>query len=673
VVAVAAGLRGERPLVTVAGPGGAGKTRFALELAGLTEQRFPDGRWWCELAPVRPDGVVGAAAAAVGIDGGDVERVTEHLAPRRGLLLLDNCEHLAAEVAGLTVALVARCPDLRILATSRVPLGVDGEHVLRLGGLALGPGADSPAAAMFADRARAAGAVADPASDVAAVAELCRRLDGLPLAIELVAARTRSATPAEIAERFDVLDIDRGDTEPRHSTLRAAIDWSHGLLDPPQRLLFRRLSVFAGAARLAAVEAVCTGDGVDPGAVAELLDGLVSQSMVTAAASDGETSYGLLETLREYAAEQLEAGGERARARDRHADYYAAGALETGGVSGRVEMPFVDELDDVRAALRWCAETDSGPDRAFTILAPLWATAAARAAGQIAELARAALDRWPNDHPLRIAALETAATAYLFAGDLAAARRCAEDALDRARDGATALLARRAIAHLALYSRDRREALALTEDVTARARAAGEEWLACECEGFTVQLRQAAGEHDRAVELAAAMRRGAEELGIVFMEAWALYVSGIAELDRDRRRARDWLLAAIELGVGAGHHHMVRFSLRALGVAALGGGDHAEAAQRLLAALAHDESQTDAASQWTTIVAIAALVADRGRAEQAAELLAAGDGWPAAPYLVELADRTRERVGAPPRAEPLDLAQAKALARAELADLATEH
>lgn len=231
-------------------------------------------------------------------------------------------------------------------------------------------------------------------------------------------------------------------------------------------------------------------------------------------------------------------------------------------------------------------------------------------------------------------------------------------------------MARRAIAHLALYSRDRREALDLTRNVAARARAAGEDWLACECDGFTVQLLHATGDHDGAAGLAGAMRRSAEELGIPFMTCWAWYVSGIAELDRDPREARRWLLSAIELGVEVGHHHMVRYSLRALGVAALRDGDYAEAAQRLLAALAHDESQTDAASQWTTIVAIAAVVAERGRTEPAAELLAAAAGWPAAPYLVELADRTRERVGEPALADRLDLPEAKALARAELADLA---
>jgi hypothetical protein len=357
--------------------------------------------------------------------------------------------------------------------------------------------------------------------------------------------------------------------------------------------------------------------------------------------------------------------------RDRHVSYYVARARALGRITRPTELPFVDELDDIRAALRWCAEADSGPDRAFAILVPLWGTAAARAAGEIAELTEAALDRWHKGHPLRMGVLETAATARLFAGDLAAARRHSDEALVlEAESGAFALMARRAKAHLALYSRDRRAALDLTRDVVARAQGAGENWLACECEGFTVQLLQATGDHEGAAELASAMRRSAEELGIPFMTCWSWYVSGIADLDRDPREARRWLLSAIELGVEVGHHHMVRYALRALGIAALRDGDHAEAAQRLLAALAHDESQTDAASQWTTIAAIAAVVAGRGRTEPAAALLAAGAGYPAAPYLAELADRTRERVGEPPLAHRLDLREAKALARAELADLA---
>jgi hypothetical protein len=330
----------------------------------------------------------------------------------------------------------------------------------------------------------------------------------------------------------------------------------------------------------------------------------------------------------------------------------------------------VGELDEVRTALRRCAEADPGPERAFAILAPLWATAPARRAGEIALLAEESLERWPEAHPLRMAVLETAATARLFSGDPAAARDHAEAALAlEGSSGATAIMARRAIAHLAMFSSDRGGALVLTRDVADRARATGEEWLACECDGFTVQLLQATGDDEGAAQLAATMRLSAERLRTPFMTCWALYVSGIAELERDRSEARRWLSAAIELGVEVGHRHMVRYSLRALGVVALRDGDQREAARRLLAALTHDEAQSEAASQWITLGAIAALLADRGRTEPAWRLLAGAEGWPAAPYLMELADHTRERSTAPARPVKPNLVEAKALARAELADL----
>jgi hypothetical protein len=228
-----------------------------------------------------------------------------------------------------------------------------------------------------------------------------------------------------------------------------------------------------------------------------------------------------------------------------------------------------------------------------------------------------------------------------------------------------------------MYTEEAEAAATLTRDIAARAREAGEEALACECDGFTVQLLQAAGDHGGAMALAAQMRATADGLEAPFMVCWSRYVSGVVLLEDAPGEARGWFEEAVALGREVGHHHMVRFSLRALGVAALFEGDQDEAAERLLAALAHDEARTDAASQWTTLTTLALLLAESGRPRPAAELLAASAGWPASPMLATLGRRARERVAgafgpeeqaaAAERGGRLDLEAAKALARAELA------
>ncbi|HWV87141.1 MAG TPA: BTAD domain-containing putative transcriptional regulator, partial [Capillimicrobium sp.] len=578
LLAHAATLLDDRALVTIAGVGGAGKTRLSIELAARAGDRFAAGPWWCELAPLRADGdVAGAVADALGMDALDDEPRLAAMTAGGGLLLLDNCEHVVDGAAAAVERLLACSPALRIVATSRVPLGVAGEHVLRLGGLELpadaADAAASPAVALFADRLERAGGAWDDA-DAPAVADLCRRLDGLPLALELAAARARSMAPAEIAarlhERLSLLTVTGRRANPRHATLGAAIDWSYELLDQAPRRLFERLSVFARGGTLDDVRATCSGYGVAPDAVGSLLDELVAHSLVTTTTVGGRTRYGLLETLREYGTRRLAARGERGRWRDRHADRYAErarAALATGFRERR--LPLVDEFDELRTAIRWCLVADATPDRVFLLAEALWWPAPARHAEEIARLVDEVVGHWPGDHPYPGRALGAGSVAWLVAGRAATAHERAVEAVAVGeRVGDASLLGRRTLAQIAFFAAPPGEALATWRDVAARARADGIEALGVEADGFAVQLLAAAGDADAAIAGAAAMRADADRLESPFMVSWSLYVSGVVLLERDPEPARRWLERALALSRETDHHHMVRFSLRALGLAA---------------------------------------------------------------------------------------------------------
>ncbi|MFG2980217.1 BTAD domain-containing putative transcriptional regulator [Streptomyces sp. NPDC048258] len=365
-------------LVTLLGPGGAGKTRLSQEAAEAQDAGdWPDGVWLVELAPVDdPEDVAEAALAALGARetklrgaaaeemralterGGDapLDRLAEHCARRRLLLLLDNCEHVIGAAAELAERLLTHCPGVRILATSREPLGVPGETLRPVE-----PLPDPVALRLLADRGAAARAGFTVAEDPAAAAEICRRLDGMPLAIELAAARLRLLTPRQIADRLDdrfrLLTSGSRTLLPRQQTLRAVVDWSWDLLDEPERVVLRRLSVFAGGCDLAAVETVCAEGGLD---VADTLGSLVDKSLVVAAPGpDGSgMRYRLLETVGEYAAERLaEAGGDREATERRHLVHYRELARITEPLlRGHGQRAAADRLatecENLRTALR---------------------------------------------------------------------------------------------------------------------------------------------------------------------------------------------------------------------------------------------------------------------------------------------------------------------------------
>ena len=458
---------------------------------------------------------------------------------------------------------------------------------------------------------------------------------------------------------------------PRHWTLRAAIAWSYELLEEPQRRLFERLSVFARGCSLAEAEAVCAGDGVERVHVAGLLDELVAHSLLHASVAGGRTTYAMLETLREYAAEQLEQRGERDALRERHAAHYVAQARELVDAGWREHrLPFVDAFDELRAAARWCLRHDADPGRAFALAEVLWWPALARHGEEIARLLDEILTRWPGAHARRPHALGAASTVALTIGDRKAARRHAEAAIAlEAGIGEPALLARRTVAQLAYYTGERDPGP--WSDVARLARAAGYPAIACEADGFLAQLLQAKGDHGAALVRARQTRDEAERLALPWLITWSQFVSGIVVMDGEPATARRWLEQALAGSRETDNHHMVRFTLRALGVAASLAGDHDAAVDHLKAAIHYDEERSEAASQRTSLMALAAVLAERGQLEPAAVLLGATEDWPAAPYLAAFAARARERVaslGPEPlaRGRALDLEGAKALARAAI-------
>ncbi|MFH8785401.1 AfsR/SARP family transcriptional regulator [Streptomyces roseoverticillatus] len=409
IVSIGADLRAQR-LVTLLGPGGAGKTRLsqeAAEAAAAGGGGWPDGVWFAELAPVDDPATVpetvltalggretvvrtttdGLRAASDASATDPLARLAEHCAARRMLLVLDNCEHLIDAAARVAETLLAHCPGVTVLATSREPLGVPGEAVRPVE-----PLPDTVALRLLADRGAAARPGFRVEDDPEACAEICRRLDGLPLAIELAAARLRMLSPRTLADRLDdrfrLLTSGSRTVLPRQQTLRAVVDWSWDLLAGPERAVLRRLSVFSGGCDLAAAEEVCSDglDGTAPGPdaapardVAALLGSLVDKSLVVAApaGADGEMRYRLLETVGEYAAERLDEAGERAATEHRHLVAYrelarTADPLLRGPAQGtwleRLEL----EHDNLRTALRRAVAAQDEQEALCLVLSLGW-------------------------------------------------------------------------------------------------------------------------------------------------------------------------------------------------------------------------------------------------------------------------------------------------------------
>ncbi len=370
-----------RRFVTLTGVGGVGKTSLAIEVAGRLADQFPDGVWLFELAAVGdPAAVPDAVAATLGITQQPGKSMTESVATaldgRVRLLVIDNCEHVLDAAAELIEAILAHSTTVKILATSREGLGVADEQLWPVPSLDVSAGIDSAAVALFLERARAVGPSASTATpdEASAIVEICQRLDGIPLAIELAASRMVSMSAREVRDRLDhrfrLLTGSRRGQE-RHQTLRHAVAWSYDLLDDAERQLLNRCSVFAGGFNLESACAIASSGDVDEYATLDLLDALVRKSLLVADRSTGQTRFSMLETIRQFAEEQLAFSGGVDGAHTAHARYFAGSAVQTlalwdGPRQRDAYTWFTTEFANLRAAFRWSA--DSGDlDSAATL------------------------------------------------------------------------------------------------------------------------------------------------------------------------------------------------------------------------------------------------------------------------------------------------------------------
>jgi predicted ATPase/class 3 adenylate cyclase/DNA-binding CsgD family transcriptional regulator len=696
-------ISGGSRLITIAGPGGIGKSRLALQVAAEALDGTGDGAWLVELAPVAEPGLVArTAAAALGV--GEVperpvlDTLIEAIGHRDLLLILDNAEHVLGAVAELADAVVRSCPRTCLLVTSREPLGTSGEHIFRVPGLTVPP-ADRAApdelaafesVQLFAEHAalHRRGFTVDDVN-AAAVAAICVRLDGIPLALELAAARLGSLSVSEINarldQRFRLLTTGNRTARPRHQTLRALIDWSYDLLSVEGRNVFDRLSVFTGGWTLDAAEAVASGGDVAEWQVLDLLAALVGKSLVQAEVIHGSTRYRLLETVRHYAAERLasRAGAELRDVRVAHRDHYLAVAEAAAAhLTGPNQGNWLNRLDDDQANLLRAGEhAAADPDgtalvlRLGVALYRYWIVRSRQQQGL--ELLLSAIRR-PDaeaDPALFAAALVTASLTAVWV-DRPASRHLAEQAVQLARQLGDDRLLSRALASLCgacHFAGEPETALQLGRESVERARRLGDDVLLAESLAYYLLCVDQARSPELVGEAIACAERSGDHLMICILRNNAGFHSLRAG---DFAAARDHLEAVAQ---AARHIGWESGELPAnLGLMLRAEGDHEAARSMFVASLRASQRKGDRTGMAYACLYLACLAGDRGDWNLAALLhgsAQAAQDWAGIPwddfdarYRQDSLDQVQATLGG----EQLELAYAQgmALSREKALDLA---
>jgi predicted ATPase/DNA-binding SARP family transcriptional activator len=630
-VARVAAAVGDVPLVTLAGVGGVGKTRLAIEAAGRAQPRFRDGAWLCELAPVADGTVVGhALATALGVQqraGLSIEQtVVEYLEPRELLLVVDNCEHVLDATARVLDQVVRRCPRVSVLATSRQSLGIEGERVVPVPPLPI-----DDAAALFADRARAHRPdfrLDRDAED--AVVEICRRLDGLPLAIELAAARMRAMNAVEVARRLDGARFVSGGARgalPRHQSLVGAIDWSYRLLSEPERALFARLSVFAGGFDLDAAHGVCGEPGKAEEDTVELLTGLVDKSMVSPLSVAGPSRYRLLETLRAYGRERLREAGADDAVSTRHCAYFTGLAEQAArGMQGPDERDWVERVlpdyENLRAAFER-ALADGDGELALRLVTSLPEVAHLRVGYESAGWAERALALAGPDHPLFAAAVGAAARGAWNSGDFARASAIATRAGASAPPRGTARIAYPGdvLADVALYEGDADAALRHYRGEEARARGDDDRIRLVWTLYYVAVCHAVLRAPDRGVAAAEESLRVAESTGNPTARSMGRYALGLVVKKTDPHRALALFDEAGELAASVHNFWWHGIALmEAAATRAVHGDNRERACRAVIGVLDHWDRVGDWSQQWLNLRYVVRLLVRLAAAEDAVVL-----------------------------------------------------